>query len=125
MSAAKKGTATKTMKKGALAGKATAGGEGRGAGGGAVAGRRAGTEGTGTTKTRRSALTLAAQQQHSRSGNSLLGFRRETVNRAAAALLPRRDADEPLSQLQLQSQSTSAQQRRQFHFPYPPWRPSY
>nr|XP_016942521.1 uncharacterized protein LOC108019233 isoform X2 [Drosophila suzukii] len=121
MTAAKKGTATKTMKKGALAGTVTAGGEGRGA----VAGRRAGTEGTGTTKTRRSALTLAAQQQHSRSGNSLLGFRRETVNRAAAALLPRRDADEPLSQLQLQSQSTSAQQRRQFHFPYPPWRPSY
>ncbi|XP_016962617.1 uncharacterized protein LOC108033003 [Drosophila biarmipes] len=122
MSAAKKGTATKTTKKGV----ATAGGEGRGDGGGA-AGRRAGAEGTGTTKTRRSALTLAAQQQHSRSGNSLLGFRRETVNRAAAALLPRRDADEPLSQLQLQSQSqsASAQQRRQFHFPYPPWRPSY
>ncbi|XP_070074906.1 uncharacterized protein [Drosophila takahashii] len=100
-----------------------------GGGGGAVAGRRAVTEPAVATKTRRSALTLAAQQQQSRSGNSLLGFRRETVNRAAAALLQRRDADEPLSQLPLQSQSQSqspsAQQRRQFHFPHPPWRPSY
>ncbi|XP_033171575.1 uncharacterized protein LOC117148348 isoform X1 [Drosophila mauritiana] len=95
------------------------GGGGRGVGvGGAV--RRAAKE----------TLTVAAQQQQqSRNGNSLLGYRRETVNRAAAALLQRRDADEPLSQLQLQSQSPSAsqstQQRRQFHCPYPPWRPSY
>ncbi|KAH8368230.1 hypothetical protein KR084_008592 [Drosophila pseudotakahashii] len=118
MTAAKRGTTTKTMKVGALTG-------GGGGGGIAVAGRRAGTEPAVATKLRRSALTLAAQQQQSRSGNSLLGFRRETVNRAAAALLQRRDADEPLSQLPLQSQSPSAQQHRQFHFPYPPWRPSY
>ncbi|EDW51306.1 GM21518 [Drosophila sechellia] len=97
------------------------GGGGRGVGvGGAV--RRAAKE----------TLTVAAQQQQqSRNGNSLLGYRRETVNRAAAALLQRRDADEPLSQLQLQLQSQSpsasqsTQQRRQFHCPHPPWRPSY
>ncbi|XP_017065247.1 uncharacterized protein LOC108103979 [Drosophila eugracilis] len=125
-----KGKAVRTTTKGAPTGAVTTG-----EGGGAEAVRRAGKEaevaGAAETTTRRSTLALAAQQQHSHSGNSLLGFRRETVNGAAAALLQRHEADEPLSQSQSPSPSTSvyhsqtAQKRRQFHFPYPPWRPSY
>ncbi|XP_017056074.1 AF4/FMR2 family member lilli [Drosophila ficusphila] len=128
--AAKTGGIAKTTKKeAAVSGvvPAVAAGTGRKSGGaGWKAGMATTTAATTTTTTRRTALTLAAQQQHSRNGNSLLGFQRETVNRAAAALLQRRDADEPLSQLPSTSASLSqsTQQRRQFHFSSPPWRPS-
>ncbi|KAH8258900.1 hypothetical protein KR038_006607 [Drosophila bunnanda] len=91
---------------------------------------------------RQSALMQTMQQQHSRNGSGsgngsgnggssgkgspLLGFRRETANRAAFMLQQRRDeSEQTLSPKPRQHQRQQQQHCRQFHFQNTPWRPSY